>query len=760
VNFRLSSGTLDKLAGVYAPPQKYRSGSGGGRAKGAKAGGLAIALLLPKRGEAQTDFRTTSQMKHAFRGSSHARVSDRAVMTMERTARGVPEVVVRVTGRQHGGGHVLANFSYISRLGHGEDKELALHTSDGEVLRDGRDMQILAQDWQEWEMGADSRRQGATSISMILSMPTGTDPERLQDAALDFARTEFANRSWVASLHVDRDHPHVHLTFARRDHDGRRFHPDRDDLFRYRQRFAEKLRERGIEANATPTRARGIDPAHEHIAVQKIRDKGLVPRLDVSRAERAQRLSDQGIADPVEAVLASRQATVRAVHARSIDELLSSRSFVDQVIAQSLEKFVTTMPAPEANSARAVREAALDRGVSAPAPDVDARQVGVDNGPDRIAAAVEHLTECSRAMREKLEVNKAQRAHDSLAAAIERSRAMREKIEAKMTLRTASERVDSPPAERRTSGISEDIRSLIEKSERQTTSTVDKLEEVLREMNRDREQRERERASHRHVVSSPGTDSSGSVSKRWRALKAAAEAGDEQAKAPGHSRKRETDEQPSIPSDPFGAPGAGRVAPFNSQHLTEAKGTAGLDPLSKSLNRLDLPGTIQRYARAALEVTGMEKNRLPVLPHQRTELNEAGEALDKMRYNGLRHFVTAITRNPGLVHDAAAGDFRSSLEAMAVEARVDMDPRLRAERFMERWWTVENERRLGDPMVAVVRKEMIDGLYDDPALRAELERSAPELGLAQQQTPEQMLQQWQIEIDRERDRQQDRGFSR
>jgi hypothetical protein len=150
---------------------------------------------------------------------------------MERTARRVPEVMVRATGRQHGGGHVLANFSYISRLGHGEGKQVALYTSDEEVLHGARDMQILAQDWQEWEMGGDARRKGATSISMILSMPAGTDPERLRDAALDFAREEFANRSWVAALHVDRDHPHVHLTIARRDHDGRRFHPNRDDFF-------------------------------------------------------------------------------------------------------------------------------------------------------------------------------------------------------------------------------------------------------------------------------------------------------------------------------------------------------------------------------------------------------------------------------------------------------------------------------------------------------------------------------------------------
>jgi hypothetical protein len=112
---------------------------------------------------------------------------------------------------------------------------------------------------------------------MVLSMPAKTDPEALKASALDFAREEFANRGWVAALHLDRDHPHVHLTIARRDQDGRRFHPNRDDLFRYRQRFAQKLRNRGIEANATPARARGIDPKHEPIAAKKMREKGLVP---------------------------------------------------------------------------------------------------------------------------------------------------------------------------------------------------------------------------------------------------------------------------------------------------------------------------------------------------------------------------------------------------------------------------------------------------------------------------------------------------
>lgn len=465
---------MDSMAGVFAPPKKYRPGTGGGSTKGPKTGstmlGLAVASMFPKAASSLATSRASAQAKHAFGGGSQARINGRAVMTADRTSRRVPEVMVRITGRQHGGGHVLANFAYISRLGHGPDEELGLETSEGIVLRDGRDMQILAKDWHNFEMDGDARRKGATSISMILSMPTGTDPERLKAAALDFAREEFANRSWVAGLHVDRDHPHVHITIARRDFDGRRFHPDRDDLFRWRQRFAEKLRERGIEANATPTRARGIDPAYEHIAVRKMRDKGRVPRIDASRADRARRLRDQGIPDPVEAILVARQVTVRATYMRSIAELSASPSLADQVVAQSLRRFVEALPPPEPNSTRAMRLASPTR----------QRDGAVVDGQTRTAVADPGL--------------------DLIAAALERSRVMREKLEAKQALQGWSNRAEAAQHGHRPSGISDGLRSLMDEAVRQSTApTPSKSEEVLREiLDRDRAARERKRSPDRN----------------------------------------------------------------------------------------------------------------------------------------------------------------------------------------------------------------------------------------------------------------------
>ena len=459
MSFRLTSGTLDSMAGVFAPAKKYRLGSGGGSGHARKSDGamlgLAVASMFPKPVAQSGGYRPPFQTKQAFGGGTQSAASRRAVSTMDRTARRAPEVMVRITGRQHGGGHVLANFAYISRLGHGDDKELALYTSDGEIIRDGREMQELAQDWHEWEMGDDTRRKGATSLSMILSMPSGTDPDRLKVAALDFAREEFANRSWVASLHVDRDHPHVHVTFARRDHDGRRFHPDRDDLFRYRQRFAQKLRDRGIEANATPVKARGIDAKHEHIAARKVRAKGGVPRLDRSRIERSQRLRNAGREDPVRALLERRQATVRRAYEQSISELRASPSVVNQTVANSLQRFIDAMAEPEPNSLRAARTVDPDRTGEGRGP---TRTLGMDGDADPVAAALAR----SKAMRDRIE---GRRQEAPTASRDTHTRPERRPAAAPIADASQSKEVGvAPPTFRSPDAVDETVRQVLERN--------------------------------------------------------------------------------------------------------------------------------------------------------------------------------------------------------------------------------------------------------------------------------------------------------
>lgn len=78
-------------------------------------------------------------------------------------------------------------------------------------------------------------------------------------AARAFAAKEFrAERDYALVQHTDEKHPHIHIVVQMQVMHGLRLNPRKADLQRRREGFAEQLRERGIEATATPRRARGI----------------------------------------------------------------------------------------------------------------------------------------------------------------------------------------------------------------------------------------------------------------------------------------------------------------------------------------------------------------------------------------------------------------------------------------------------------------------------------------------------------------------
>jgi hypothetical protein len=105
-----------------------------------------------------------------FGNGSHQSRSAKAKAALARTITKAPEAMVKVTGRQNGRSHVAANFTYIARIGWGEDKELALLTSEGQTMTTLAEMNELAGQWHAWELQDDARRKGATSLSFILSM--------------------------------------------------------------------------------------------------------------------------------------------------------------------------------------------------------------------------------------------------------------------------------------------------------------------------------------------------------------------------------------------------------------------------------------------------------------------------------------------------------------------------------------------------------------------------------------------------------------
>ena len=188
--------------------------------------------------------------------TSGARIRAQIARTTQRT----PEVMVKITNRLGAGKGMAAireHLSYISRNG-----KLELETDTGELISDKLSIMEYSHEWKAQVRGKTipevSKRREAFNI--ILSMPAGTPEKAVKDAARAFLEEEFGGKHrYCFTLHTDTDKPHVHAcVLAAPVIKGKRLNPRKPDLQRWREGFAEQLRDIGIDANATPRRTRGV----------------------------------------------------------------------------------------------------------------------------------------------------------------------------------------------------------------------------------------------------------------------------------------------------------------------------------------------------------------------------------------------------------------------------------------------------------------------------------------------------------------------
>lgn len=197
---------------------------------------------------------------HAIRQRLHATV-----------VRGAPQVMVKVTGGGRGMAAIAAHLRYISKHG-----RLPIEDDRG-VVRDGKDgMTAVIEQWRHAGALIPERSARREAFNVMLSMPAGTPTSALQDAARAFARAELANHRYVMVPHTHQANPHVHLSVRAEGKDGQRLNPRKTDLRRWRETFAEKLRELGIEAEASPQITRGGSRHTERLWHRKARDEGRV----------------------------------------------------------------------------------------------------------------------------------------------------------------------------------------------------------------------------------------------------------------------------------------------------------------------------------------------------------------------------------------------------------------------------------------------------------------------------------------------------
>lgn len=294
-----------------------------------------------------------------FKPATHvgsSRADSRAVLA--RVVRKAPEVLVKVTGRKKGADHLGAHLTYIGRNG-----EIGIETRDGEVITDKGDLQQIAQEWSDplyWR-----QRATVSAVSMVFSMPEGTNPETVRQAVRETAERMLGdNHDYLMALHTDTPRPHVHLTVQAEGLDGERFDPRREDLFKFRETFAEAMRSRGVECEATPRWTRGQGRAGTSMALAQMREKirrGVSRQpteADMRQAREALAIaSGKAESPPFVARAKERWETTRLQYEKAADGFDRTGDPRDQVLARDLRAFLKDRPTVETVPERVLKDA-------------------------------------------------------------------------------------------------------------------------------------------------------------------------------------------------------------------------------------------------------------------------------------------------------------------------------------------------------------------------------------------------------------------
>lgn len=241
--------------------------------------GFRIRAQKSARSAARTARRDSSRASPSSGGSkfSSGAKTKNAVAVIKRA----PECMVKITGSSSGLKTVKSHLDYISRNG-----EVELIDEKGSTIKGLDEIKALRDSMKASQVPEDGKKR--EYLHVLFSMPPGTPEKEMKEAVLSFCKEEFANRQWVAALHKDTDHTHVHVCVGTRDlerADEPRLSPRKADLFQWRQGFADKLRENGIDAAASYRGHRFNFRKAENAVVRQIRaDNPKSPAFNERRA--------------------------------------------------------------------------------------------------------------------------------------------------------------------------------------------------------------------------------------------------------------------------------------------------------------------------------------------------------------------------------------------------------------------------------------------------------------------------------------------
>ncbi len=257
--------------------------------------------------------------------------------------------MVKVTGGGRGMGAIAAHLRYIAKSG-----RLPIEDDRGAVREGTEALRAIADQWQFGGTRIPEVSERREAFNIMLSMPAGTEALALRQAAREFAKAELANHRYVMVLHTHQANPHMHISVRAEGRDGSRLNPRKEDLRRWREVFAERLRGLGIEAEASSQPVRGSRHDDERVwSRKKVQGRG-------SAAGDKQR--------PLRMSPSHRRAGEAWV--RIAQALAASPEPADRDLGNAILRYVRDMPVVRAGMARSAAQRELPGMTRSPSPRV------------------------------------------------------------------------------------------------------------------------------------------------------------------------------------------------------------------------------------------------------------------------------------------------------------------------------------------------------------------------------------------------------
>ncbi|MDC7260393.1 MULTISPECIES: Ti-type conjugative transfer relaxase TraA [unclassified Shinella] len=193
---------------------------------------------------------------------------------------------------------------------------------------------------------------------------------------------------------------------------------------------------------------------------------------------------------------------------------------------------------------------------------------------------------------------------------------------------------------------------------------------------------------------------------------------------------------------------------FAGVSLPAGKGRETAEPL-RSRMQDGFAVAVDRYAQALHAAERMAAKDLPILEHQKLDLQKAGAALDQERLGAVSTMRSAFRHDPEMGRAMAefSGRERTAQLVAGIEREEGLraDPNVRAERLVQRWTELETQHKALSGWQHDAERKQVEGqmkkvahtIGRDPQAEAAMKSQAEKLGIGRDSTLGQALQERQ-----------------